>query len=98
MVNRKDKQEVLNYIEALDAIPGFSKKRPFKTADLLKIHKMVTKDTLDNTEDEGVFRNRQVVIGNRRTGEIVFRPPAAKEVPELVGEFIDRFNAEDTNC
>lgn len=96
MVNRKDKQEVLNYIEALDAIPGFSKKKPFKITDLLKIHKIITKETLDNAADEGVFRNRQVVIGNRRTGEVVFRPPATEEVPGLVDKYINWFNAEDT--
>src|SRR5574340_235166 len=60
MVRRKDKQEVLNYIEALEKIPEFAARNPFLSKDILKVHKMVTKDTLDNPRDEGIFRNRQV--------------------------------------
>jgi len=95
MAHRKDKQEVLNYIEALDRIPEFSKKAPFKIQDLLNVHKIVTKETLDNSKDEGVFRNRQVVVGNRVTGEIVFRPPDTKNVPKLINEFLEWFNSRE---
>lgn len=94
--NRKDKQKILDFIDAGDAIPGFLKKSPSTSADLLTILKIATKDTLDNSEDEGIFRNRQGVIGNRNTGEVVFRPPATEEVPGLIDEFIHWFNAEDT--
>jgi Fic family protein len=84
MVRRKDKQEVLNYLEALEKIPDFAKINPFTSEDLLKVHKMVTKDTLENPKDEGVFRNRQVFVGNRITGEVIFMPSPTEQVPQLV--------------
>jgi Fic family protein len=91
MVNRKDRQEVLNYIEALEKMPEFAEKKPFASSDLLKIHGIVSRNTLENPADEGVFRNRQVVVGNRRTGRIVYTPPLADQVPRLVKIFLEWF-------
>ena len=95
MVNRRDKQEVINYLEALEKIPEFSEKKPFKKLDLLKIHRLVVKDTLDHPEDVGTFRNRQVVVGNRATGQITFMPPATEDVPHLVEEFLKWFKSSE---
>ena len=93
MVRRKDKQEVLNYIEALEKIPEFAARDPFLSKDILKVHKMATKDTLDNPRDEGIFRNRQVILGNRITGQVVFMPPPTGQVPKLTDEFFEWFNS-----
>ncbi len=73
MVRIKDRQEVLNYFEALEKIPDFATKFPLTAEDLLEIHKTITNDTLEKHDDEGVFRSRQVVVGNPVTREIVFR-------------------------
>lgn len=97
MVSRKDKQEVLNYLEALNKIPKFAKRIPFTSADLLEIHKIVTKETLESPADEGVFRDRQVVVGNRATGEVMFRPPGTSHVPRLVEEFFVWLNSDKAN-
>lgn len=97
MVRRKDRQEVLNYLEALEKIPGFAKRALFTSKDLLEIHKIITKDTMEKPRDEGTFRNRQVVVGNRLTGEIVFIPPKTEHVPALVDDFIEWFNSEAKN-
>ncbi len=94
---RKDKQEVLNYIEALEEIPNFAEKIPFTADDFLKIHKIITRDTLEDPNDEGVFRDRQVFVGNRTTGEVVFMPPTTEQVSPLVGEFIKWFNSQKVN-
>lgn len=97
MVRRKDRQEVLNYLEALEKIPKFAKRSKFASENLLQIHKIVTKDTLENPEDEGTFRNRQVVVTNRITGQTVFRPPATEQVPQLVANFFKWFNSQEAN-
>jgi Fic family protein len=86
----------LNYLEALENIPDFAKNAPFTADDFLEVHRVVTKDTLENSEDVGVFRDRQVVVGNRITGEIVFMPPPTDRVPGLVGEFLEWFNSGET--
>ena len=95
MVRRKDKQEVLNYLEALEKIPELTKKSPLTSKDLLVVHKIVTKETLDNPGDEGVFRNRQVFVGNRITGEVIFMPPPTEQVSQLVNDFLECFNSHE---
>ncbi|MGM0365071.1 MAG: Fic family protein [Actinomycetota bacterium] len=96
MVRRKDKQEVLNYIEALEIIPDLVKKEFLTEKDFLKIHKIVTNETLESPEYEGSLRNCEVVVGNRITGEVVFRPPSFNEVPLLLNNFLNWCNSDKT--
>jgi len=98
MVRRKDKQEVLNYLEALDKIPAFAERAPFAVADLLELHKIIAKDTLDNPADEGAFRNEQVAVVNRPTGEIVFMPPPTHQVVTLINEYLAWFNSQEADA
>lgn len=95
MARRKDRQEVLNYLEALDKIPDFAKNHPFTLDDLLQIHKIVTRATLNYPQDEGVLRNRQVRVVNG-LGETVFMPPATEDVFNLIDEFLEWLNSSDT--
>ncbi|HPP24363.1 MAG TPA: Fic family protein [Candidatus Saccharicenans sp.] len=97
MVRRKDKKEVLNYLEALEKIPEFAERKPFKFSDLLELHKLVTRDTLENPADEGSLRNQQVAVVNRATGQIIFMPPPTDRVGALVEEFLEWFNSEEVN-
>lgn len=97
MVQRKDKQEVLNYLKTLEMVPDFAEKNPFTVKDFLRIHKIVTDKTLENPEDEGVFRNRAVFVVNRFAGEIVYRPPSTDKVFLLVDDFFNWFNSEEAN-
>jgi len=96
----KDKQEALNYIEALEKIPALAEKRKFKAADLLNIHRVITKDVMQNTADSGVFRNRQVFVGKRIFDGTTFKevveymPPKTEEVPQLIQEFIEWVNLD----
>ncbi len=95
---RKDKQEVLNYINALEKIPDLASPGEISVETLLDIHKMITAKTLDKSSDCGVFRDRQVYVGKHvfdATGfreEVVYMPPETDKVPELVREFIDWLN------
>ncbi|MDR3290599.1 MAG: Fic family protein [Methanobrevibacter sp.] len=91
MAKRKDKQEVLNYINTLKRISDLVTK-PIEVHDLLEIHKSLTKGTLENSADEGVFRNKQVYVG-RSDGSVVFMPPETEKVPILVEDFLDWFNS-----
>lgn len=95
---RKDKQEVLNYIKALEKIPDLASLSKISVETLLEIHNIITTKTLDNASDCGVLRDRQVYVGKHvfdATGfrqEIVYMPPETDKVPELVDEFIDWLN------
>lgn len=96
MAKRKDKQEVLNYIQVLEKLDKLAKGRGITEADVKKIQKMLTIDTLDDPKDCGVYRserNKYVVVGNRLTGEISLRPPLNKELPFLMKDYIKWLNS-----
>ena len=94
MAKRKDKEEVLNYLETLNKIPDFGLEILFTLNDLLEIHKVLTKNTLDHSEDEGFLRNRQNYVGNGY-GEVIFMPPQTDEVPALIENFLKWFNSPE---
>ena len=97
MATRKAKAEVLNYLKVLEDLPGLAEDGKITEKVILKIHRLLTKDVLENPEDSGVYRNRQVVIGNRRTGVITFRPPDTKDVPILMKEFVKWLNSKEAS-
>ena len=98
----KDKQEVLNYLEALQKIPMLAEKGKIRADDALNIHRLITKDVMQNSTDSGVFRNRQVYVGKRIFDGSVFKeeveymPPETDDVPGLVDEFLDWLNLDKT--
>ena len=96
MAARRDKQEVLNYLDVLKNIKNLIKTNFITEKDILNTHRLITRDTLDNPEDCGIFRNRYVVVGNRFTGEIFFRPPQNHEVPVLIKDLLEWINSEES--
>lgn len=95
VATRKDKQEVLNYLKALENLGKLSKEEKISEKDILSIHRMLTKDTLENPSDCGTYRKRYVVVENRLTGEVMFRPPKNEEVPRLMKNLIKWINSEE---
>src|SRR3989338_6025900 len=96
---RKDKQEVLNYIQVLSNLEKYIPKDKFIIPYILQMHRDLVKKTLNRSEDEGVFRNRQVVVGYKDSGGrtvVTFQPPRTKEVPKLVQSFLDWLNESDS--
>lgn len=96
MASRKDKQEVLNYLKALENLDKLSDSKKINEQNILKIHKILTKDTLENPADCGAYRNKYVVVANRFTREVIFRPPANEDVPRLVKELTEWLNSSET--
>src|SRR3989338_8564420 len=102
IATNKDKQEVLNYLEALEKIPALAEKGKFRIADLLNIHRILTKGVMQNATDSGIFRNRQVFVGKRIFDGTTFKevveymPPKTEEVPHLIEEFINWLNLDKT--
>lgn len=100
VASTKDKQEVSNYLQALDAIPKYAKKKAIDIKLFLDIHRTIAKGTLREEKDCGVFRDRQVFVGKRifdgtQLKEVVeYMPPDTKDVPKLTEEFLDWLNSE----
>ncbi|MBT4511141.1 MAG: Fic family protein [Chloroflexi bacterium] len=96
MAQRKAKQEVLNYLDLLDRLPRLAPKKELTEDTILNIHRLITDGVLENYDDVGQYRNRQVVVVNRSSGEITFRPPETQDVPKLMTEFVVWLNHKDT--
>jgi len=93
----RDIQEVLNYrnvLHYLDEVVALAEKDSafiFKESQLLKIHSLVVEKIIAKNE-AGAYRTAQVVLKNSLTGEIIFRPPPAIEIPYYVDEFLEWLN------
>ncbi len=92
MATRKAKKEVLNYLKVLESLPKMAEKVKITENVVLNMHRRLTDGVLDNPDDCGVYRNRQVVIGNGFTGRVTFRPPDTEKVPALMRELIAWLN------
>jgi len=96
----KDKDEVLNYLKALDSIPEYAGKKTIDITLFLKVHETITTGTLRYQKDCGVLRDRAVFVGRRifdgtRFKEVAeYIPPKTKDVPRLVSEFLDWLNSD----
>jgi Fic family protein len=97
MATRKAKAEVVNYLKVLEDLPGLAEDGKITEKVILKIHRLLTKDVLENPHDSGVYRSRQVVVGNRVTGLITFRPPDTRDVPILVKDFVKWLNGKNAS-
>ncbi len=96
---RKDKLEVLNYLQVLSHLETYIPKDKFSNQLILHIHKDLVKKTLNRQEDEGHFRNRQVVVGykdDKGRTVVTFQPPKTQEVPGLVKNLLDWLNHSKT--
>ncbi|MEW5937050.1 MAG: Fic family protein [Candidatus Thermoplasmatota archaeon] len=96
MASRKDKQEVLNYLAVLEHLADFAEKGRISEGSIIELHKQITKEVLDNPKDSGTYRNRQVYVGDRFTGEIIFMPPKTEEVPQLMRSLVEWLSSEDS--
>jgi len=94
MATRREKQEVLNYLSVLQNIKDYQNDGEITEKLLLKLHKDITKETLDIKSDEGNYRKVQVVVGNKFTKEVVFLPPKTEEVPQLTKALLGWINQE----
>jgi len=97
----KDKQEVVNYYRALEYLDSLmnEKKPKLDNKDILKLQDIITKNTLEDSKNCGRYRigKQYVVVANRSTGKISFRPPATKEVPKLMFNLLNWINDPQTD-
>jgi Fic family protein len=93
----KEKREVLNYINVLEHINRYIDKNKITERSILRLHKDLIKGTLDNHKFEGKYRDIQVFVGNRFTGEIHFTPPSVDNVSKMMKGLIKWINDKETD-
>lgn len=89
--NRKPKntseQMILNNYEAMKWIVE-NKDKQFTIASIKKLHGILTKSTLSKSFEEGEFRETSDVnVVDVQTGDIVYTPPGAEKLEQLMSDF-----------
>lgn len=93
----RDIQEVINYRKVVDWIAQTDPRDEngnYTPAKLREINRIACEKILDEGR-AGEYRTVPVVVKNSRTGEVVFRPPPAVEVPFLLEDFFGWLNSDE---
>ncbi|MEE8168709.1 MAG: Fic family protein [Candidatus Hydrothermarchaeales archaeon] len=94
-VRPDDRQELLNYRDAMDFVSDYLDKKSEITEELIKeIHRILVKDVRGGTLEPGRYRKVQNYVVNSLTGETIYTPHPPEEVPKLMKEFVERLNKE----
>ncbi len=94
-VRPDDRQELLNYRNAMDFVSEYLDKKSEITEELIKkIHQTLVKDVRGGALEPGNYRKVQNYVVNSLTGAISYTPPPPEEVPALTKEFVEWLNKE----
>lgn len=105
VAGERDIQEVINFRNVLKYLDeeavemGEMKEKKegafirYTDRQMLKIHAVAMEKVLPD-DQRGKFRKVQVILKNAQTGEVVFRPPPAPEIPYLMEDFLRWLNSE----
>lgn len=87
---------VVNNFTTMQEI-GRIKDEDFSVEQILALHRMITKDTLDDASMEGQFRQAsdEVRVEDSRTGDVVHMPPAAEDLQNRLQKLCDFANQGD---
>jgi len=92
-IRQVDKKELLNYKEAMEFVSKYlGNGDPITEGLIREIHKILVKGVRGEKAEPGSYRKKQNYVVNSLTGEIVYTPPPAIEVPSLMREFIEWIN------
>jgi len=90
----KSEQMILNNYETIQYITQH-RNDDLSLENLLYIHSLITKNTLDKPYDEGLLRsNDDIYVVNHTTSEVVHQPPHYGEVNDLLTTLCDFFNKD----
>lgn len=89
----RDEKEIKGYYVALDYIEKLAKTKNLITEDIIKhIHALVIGDGSTKVKPSE-YREGQNVITDSLSGNIVYMPPEAKDVADLMKEFVSWINS-----
>lgn len=90
----KSEQMIMNNFITMRHITQF-KHEDLTPERLLKIHKLISYKTLDNSEEEGQFRtNDDIFVQDIIKGENIHQPPPHKELDKLINDLCLFFNTD----
>jgi Fic family protein len=94
-VDRDDRQELLNYREAVAFVSDYLGTLSDLNEGLIKeIHAILVKDVRGGTLEPGRYRTVQNYVGNMVTGEVIYTPPPPEAVPERMAQLMEWLNRD----
>ncbi len=94
-VNPDDVRELLNYRRAFDFVSGYlSSNAPVSEGLIREIHKRLVEGVRGGAAALGEYRKVQNYVVSSATGETIYTPPPAYEVPILMAELVTWLNRE----
>lgn len=90
-----DVRELLNYRKAFDFVSEYLETDgPITEALVREIHKRLVQGVRGGAAAPGQYRKIQNYVVNSATGETVYTPPPAHDVPIMMAELVDWLNRE----
>lgn len=94
-VDPDDARELLNYRRAFDFVSEYlDSGAPVTEGMIREIHKHLVEGVRGGAAAPGEYRKVQNYIVNSATGETVYTPPPAHDVPIIMAEMVDWLNRE----
>lgn len=95
-VDPDDARELLNYRNAFDLVAAYVGDGEAITEGLIReIHKRLVAGVRGNSAAPGEYRKTQNYVVNSKSKEVIYTPPAAYEVPQMMLELIKWVNSEN---
>lgn len=93
----KSQQMIVNNYETISKISK-SKMANFTINELLDIHRSIANKTLDNPDDEGVFRkNDDIFVVDGITGHIAHTPPHFTDIDAMIKDLCEFANGDNND-
>ncbi len=93
----KSQQMIVNNYETINKL-SHDKQTVFSPERLLGIHRSITSKTLDNPDDEGVFRkNDEIYVVDGITGFVAHTPPSYTEIDAMIQDLCKFANNDDND-
>ncbi|MDP2859954.1 MAG: Fic family protein [Bacillota bacterium] len=90
-----DVRELLNYRKAFEFVSEYlARDGPITEGLIREIHKRLVEGVRGRVASPGDYRKTQNYVVNSATGEIVYTPPPAHDVPIMMAELVDWLNRE----
>lgn len=93
----KSQQMIVNNFETISKISK-DNHTEFTIERLLDIHRSISNKTLDNSEDEGIFRkNDDIFVVDGITGHVAHTPPSFTEIDAMIRDLCEFANNDNSN-
>ena len=90
-----DARELLNYRSAFEFVSDcLDSGDPITEGLIREIHRKLVEGVRGGKADPGNYRRIQNYVANSSTGEVIYTPPSAVEVPTMMSEMVKWLNAD----